>query len=230
MTAPDEDFASMLDASFSARNRSSKIKVGSPADGVVVQITNTTVFVDVGTRSEAEIDRHELTNADGELTVSVGDSIRATVARGGDRPKLVMSLSRGQAVDVSAIEMARDSGVPVEGVVSKAVKAGLEVDLSGIRAFCPASQVDRIYTEDLTIYEGQSLQFKVLEVRDNGRSVVVSRRALLEAARLEQAEELLAGLAEGAIMEGTVSSIKPFGAFVDIGGLEGLVHISELGE
>jgi small subunit ribosomal protein S1 len=74
------------------------------------------------------------------------------------------------------------------------------------------------------------MQFKVLEVRDNGRSVVVSRRALLEAARLEQAEEVLAGLAEGAIVEGTVSSLKPFGAFVDIGGIEGLVHISELGE
>lgn len=220
----------MLDASFDARARSRKLTVGHAVEGTVVQISADTIFLDVGTRAEAEMDRHELTDRDGALTVAVGDTVRATVARGGDRPRLVMSIARSSAVDTSTLEMARDSGVAVEGEVSKVVKAGLEVSIAGVRAFCPASQVDRVYTEDLSVFEGQTLQFKVLEVRDNGRSVVVSRRALLEAERAELVKSRLEEISVGAMMEGTVVSIKNFGAFVDLGGVEGMVHISELGE
>lgn len=230
MTGQDEDFASMLDASFGAQTRPQKLSVGDAVEGVIVQISSDMIFIDIGRRSEAELDRHEVSDKDGNLTVELGDKLRATVARPGEPVKLVMSLSRSTRVDTSSLEMARDAGVAVEGEVTKVVKAGVEVQLAGVRAFCPASQVDRVYTEDLSIFEGQTLKFRVMEVRDNGRSVIVSRRALLEAERAEQAEARLADLSEGAVVEGTVVTIKNFGAFVDIGGVEGMVHISELGE
>ena len=124
--------------------------------------------------------------------------------------------------------MAADAGTPVEGTFSKGVKAGLEVDIGGLRAFCPASQVDITYVGDLETFVGQRHFFRVLEVRDNGRSIVVSRRALLEAERKEQAQALRQTLAVGQQLDGIVQSVQAYGAFVDLGGLQGLVHISEM--
>ena len=109
------------------------------------------------------------------------------------------------------LELAAESGTPVEGTFSKAVKAGLEVDISGKRAFCPASQVDLQFVKDLETFVGQTHFFKVLEVRDNGRSIVVSRRALLEAERAEKAQELMGRLEVGAELEGIVQSLQPYG-------------------
>src|SRR5690606_21452951 len=126
-------------------------------------------------RAEASIDRYQLEDDEGSLKVAVGDRIRATVAQAGDRPKLVVRLGRGGEVDVAALEAAQAAGTPVEGVVSKTVKGGLEVEIAGKRAFCPVSQIDLHYTADPSIYEGQTLRFAVIEVRDGGRSIVVSR-------------------------------------------------------
>lgn len=220
----------MLDASFadSGKETGKKLRKGQSVKGTVVQIGKDAVFVDVGTRSEGQIDRWELQDRDGNLTVSVGDPIKATVEVGGDRPKLVVALGRG-GVDVAALELAAESGTPVEGTFTKAVKAGIEVDLAGTRAFCPASQVDTGYTADLSVWEGQRYQFKVIEVREGGRSVVVSRKAVLADERAAASAEIRAGLEVGAEMDGTVKTIQAYGAFVDLGGVEGLVHISELG-
>jgi small subunit ribosomal protein S1 len=225
-----DDFAALLDASFSeAESASSKrLKQGARVEGKVIQIGKDTVFVDVGTRSEGTIDRHQLEDADGNLTVKVGDTIRAVVQNGGDRPKLAIRIGGKVGADLDALESAMAAKTPVEGTVTKAVKAGLEIDISGHRCFCPASQIDRIYTEDTSVYEGQSMTVLILEIRDKGRSIVVSRRALLEAERANAAAELASKLEAGAVMEGTVSSVKKYGAFVDLGGIEGLIHISEL--
>ena len=225
-----DDFAAMLDASMNAGpgRAKARLRQGQPVEGTVVQIGRDTIFVDVGTRSEASIDRHQLEDDDGQLKVAVGDRIRATVAQAGDRPKLVVRLGRGNEVDVAALEAAQAAGTPVEGVVTKTVKGGLEVEVAGKRAFCPVSQIDIHYTADPSIYEGQTLNFAVIEVRDGGRSIVVSRKALMQAEREAMAEETISRLAPDAIVEGRVTSVKNYGAFVDIGGLEGLVHISEL--
>jgi small subunit ribosomal protein S1 len=112
--------------------------------------------------------------------------------------------------------------------VRKAVKAGLEVEVGGVRAFCPASQVELGYVADLEVFVGQRHFFRVLEVRDNGRSVVVSRKALLLAEREQKAAELAGRIEVGAELDGIVQSIMPYGAFVDVGGLQGLVHVSEM--
>ncbi len=227
----DEDFAALLDESLTGSGKSGggSLPVGKRTEGTVVQIGKDTIFVDVGTRSEGQVARWELEDKDGVLKVEVGDRIRCTVASGGDRPTLVTAFGKSGSADVGMLELAAESGTPVDGEVAKAVKAGLEIKIGKLRAFCPASMVDIGFTADISVFEGQTLRFKVLEVRDNGRSIIVSRKALLLAERETMGRDLLKNLAEGQIVDGTVQSIQAYGAFVDIGGIEGLVHISELG-
>lgn len=225
----DESFSALFEAETSGQGgQRTQLRAGQRVQGTVVAITADTVFVDVGGRIEAHLARNEVLDKDGEPTVSVGDTIKATVAKAGrGAPILRVALGRGEA-DTAELELAAESGTPVEGTFSKAVKAGLEVDISGKRAFCPASQVDLQFVKDLETFVGQTHFFKVLEVRDNGRSIVVSRRALLEAERAEKAQELMGRLEVGAELEGIVQSLQPYGAFVDIGGVQGLLHVSQI--
>jgi small subunit ribosomal protein S1 len=223
----DEDFAALFEQSMTTKaGARAQLETGARVEVTVVQIGKDTVFVDAGTRAEGEIARHELEDDYGRLTVKVGDRLRVTVARGGDRPTLVTRFGGG---GLAELEAALESGAPVEGTVSKAVKGGLEVQIGKHRAFCPASQVHITYTPDISIYEGQTLQFKILEIRDNGRSIVVSRKALQQDERAIAGRETLAQLESGQIVDGTVQTIQPYGAFVDLGGVEGLIHISEIG-
>ncbi|MBL9100820.1 MAG: S1 RNA-binding domain-containing protein [Myxococcales bacterium] len=227
----DEDFAAMFEATpkAPAARGARRVKPGQLVEGIVVEFGADSVFVDIGTKSEARIDRAQLLDKDGKLKVALGDKLRATVASANhEGVVLIVQIGKG-GVDVQALELARDSGVPVEGTVSKAVKAGLEVEIGGVRAFCPASQVDLNYVQDLELYVGQKHFFKVVEIRDNGRSVIVSRKGVLKDERENQARAVRERLAVGAELDGIVQTIQPYGAFIDLGGLEGLVHISELG-
>ncbi len=233
MTHDDDDFAALFEASQEhspGRRGSRKLRTGEQVEGVVVQIGRDNIFVDVGAKAEARIAREQLLDANGQLTVAVGDRLRATVKHAGGRQgaELVKNL-RGGGVGVAALEMSQETGVPISGTVSKIVKAGVEVTIGGVRAFCPASQVDIGYSPSFEHMLDQSYQFKVMEVREGGRSVIVSRKAVLLDERSEQARELRTKLEVGAELQGTVRSIQPYGAFIDLGGLEGLVHISELG-
>ena len=229
--AKTDNFASLMEASVhDPRSREARrLERGEVVEGKVIQVGSDTVFVDIGTPGDARIDRAELEDASGKLSVEVGQTIRATVVRSNPAsPQLTLALGRGGALDVGGLQTALASGAPVSGKVDKVVKAGLEVDFSGVRAFCPASQVELGYAADLSVYEGQALEFKVLEIRDGGRSVVVSRRALLEDQRRERERGLLEQLRVGAQVEGTVHSLQKHGAVIDLGGLEAFVHISEI--
>jgi len=224
----DDTFASLFGAG-GAGAAARRLRQGEVVEARVLTIAGDTVFVDVGTPGDGRIPRAELLDAKGNLAVAVGDTLRATVVdTRPDGPVLTVSLGRGGSVDVSSLELARESGAAVAGEVKKAVKGGLEVSVGGVHAFCPASHVELGFTAELEHYVGQTLDFRVLEIREGGRSVIVSRRALLEERRREATREIREKLVPGADVEGTVHSFGKHGAVIDLGGVEGFVHLSEI--
>ena len=218
------DFAAL----FASAGGMAEFKTGDKVRGTIVSITADTVFVDLGIKSEAFLERREIIDGDGELMFQMGQEIDAQVVHaGGDGVRL----SRGALKAHQLTEMladAADSGLPVEGKVTGYNDGGLEVRVGSRRAFCPKSQIDRGFTEDLAGHVGTTYRFLVTRFDPTGRKIVVSRRALLEREAREMAQETRGLLEEGAVLDGTVRKIMPFGVFVDLGGIDGLVHVSEL--
>ncbi len=224
-----EDFAAMLEAheSESESGEVSEVKIGAKVTGKIIQIDDHEAFVDCGFRNELPISVEELKDNDGQLQYSVGDEITAHVQKGNDGPKLTMAINLRDSGRKALLE-AYEAGTPVEGKVGETNKGGFSIDLGGMRAFCPFSQIDVRRADDPSIFVGQSFKFKILELSEDQRNVVVSRRALLQASRDEQGTETRNSLELGMALEGIVTRLVPFGAFVDIGGVEGLVHISQI--
>jgi small subunit ribosomal protein S1 len=224
MTEPDEDFAAMFEASLKAR----PIAQGQSVDGTLVAIGPEVAFVDVGAKGEATIDLDELKDADGRVEFAVGDRIQAVVVSTAGGLTLSRKLARGAATR-RQLEDAFHSGLPVEGRVEKAVKGGYEVRIAGQRAFCPFSQMDTVRTES-SAHEGKVYTFRITEYKEGGRNLVLSRRALLEQEQRAAAAEAWRSIVPGAIVTGRVTSVRDFGAFVDLGaGVQGLLHVSEMG-
>jgi small subunit ribosomal protein S1 len=179
-----------------------------------------------------EID--QVTDNDGNVMVRVGDVIEARVVEtSGKGGCVILRRTLGKGPDAYAgLEQAHEHGIPVEGVVTEVIKGGFEVQIAGARGFCPISQIDNHFVEDPEPYVGTRHEFRITRFergRGNRVNLVVSRRALLEEEASRQAEETRAHLEVGAVMPGRVTSLKPYGAFVDLGGIEGMLHISELG-
>lgn len=224
----DDSFASLFAKSQGGAG-TRRLRQGEVVEVKVLTVAGDTVFVGLGTPGDGRIPRAELLDAKGELQVKPGDTLRATVVDPRpDGPTLTVSLGRGGSLDVSSLQLALETGAAVAGEVRKAVKGGLEVSVGGVHAFCPASQVELSFVQDLEVYVGQTLEFRVLEIRDGGRSVIVSRRALLEARRQEAAANLREKLVVGADVTGTVHAFSKHGAIIDLGGVEGFIHLSEL--
>ena len=185
-------------------------------------------FVNVGGKGEATIEIDELKDADGDLEVAVGDRIQAMVVSTVGGLTLSRKLARGAAT-ARQLEDAFHSGLPVEGKVERAVKGGYEVRIARQRAFCPFSQIDIVRT-DPSAHEGQVYAFRIIEYKEGGRNLVVSRRALLEEEQRASAAEVRRSIVAGAVLTGRVASVREFGAFVDLGGgVQGLLHVSEMG-
>lgn len=226
-------FAELFEQSDGARSKGSRRpRVGDIVSGRVVALSQESVFVELGAKAEGIIDRAELSDDDGELSVSIGDTVQARVADAREGHILLRTrAARGQ--DASAeLAHAKEHGLAVEGTVSAVIKGGVEVMIGAVRAFCPISQLDSHYVEDPGAFVGRKLEFRVTQYekgRGGAPNVVISRRALLEAQAAEQAAETRAKLEVGAVVPGTVTALKDYGAFVDLGGLEGMLHISELG-
>ena len=224
MTDPTEDFATMFEQSVKAK----RVEKGQTLDGRVVAIGPEVAFVDVGGKGEATIDIDELKDDDGNLEVAVGDRIQAVVVSTAGELILSRRLARGAAT-ARQLEDAFQSGLPVEGRVERAVKGGYEVRIARQRAFCPLSQIDTART-DPPVHEGRVYRFRIIEYKEGGRNIVVSRRALLEEEQRASAAEIRQSIVAGAVITGRVVSVREFGAFVDLGGgVQGLLHVSEMG-
>lgn len=226
---PNDDFASLFNTKGQTGGSVKRLRKGELVEGVVVQIASDCVYVDVGTPSEARIDKGSLTNEQGELRVKVGDAVQATVIDA--RPnslRLSVGFGRGSTLDTTSLRLAMETRTSVTGKVVKAQKGGLEIDLSGVRGFCPASQIELSYVQDLSVYEGQELEFLVAEIREGGRDVVLSRRQLLDLRRQQAFAEARSKLSQGAEVDGVVKSVSRHGIVVDVGGIDGFVHISEM--
>jgi small subunit ribosomal protein S1 len=218
-----EDFAAM----FAGERTGPALEVGQVVKGRVIQITAEHVFIDVGGKGEPWIDRAELTDDDGQLRVGVGDEVEATVVSTRDEIRLSYRLQRG-AQAREALAAAAASGIPVEGKVAAVIKGGYEVTVAGHRAFCPFSQMDLRRTDSPEDYVGRVLEFRINRYAENGRNIVLSRRQLLEERAAKDAEETRRKIVPGAVLPGTVVSLADFGAFIDLGGVQGLVPMSEL--
>ena len=205
---------------------------GDVVTGTVVRVDKDEILVDIGYKSEGVIPLAELTirrsvNPDDE--VAVGEAIDALVLQKEDADgRLILSKKRARFEKAwRRIEAAAESGEPVEGTVIEVVKGGLIIDL-GVRGFLPASLVDIRRVQDLDEYRDQTLRCKVIELNRSRNNVVLSRRAVLEEERREQRQQILDRLQPGVEVEGVISNIVDFGAFVDLDGIDGLIHISEL--
>lgn len=223
--ASRQEFAEMLDASSAAAPAA--LKPGDKVTGTIIQIGEVDAFVDCGGRNELPIAVGELKDDEGNLTHQVGETITAHLQKSPDGLKLTMAINLREA-GAKALAEAYEAGTPVEGKVGQTNKGGFSVDLGGTRAFCPFSQIDVRRADNPEEFVGKSYQFKILELSEDGRNVVVSRRALLQADREAQAEQTRASISLGDVLEGVVTRLVPFGAFVDLGGIEGLVHISQI--
>jgi small subunit ribosomal protein S1 len=223
---PDGELIPDYDATFPVINE------GEVVRGKVVRVDKDEVLVDIGYKSEGVIPVSELSirrSVNPADEVQLGDEIDALVMTKEDAEgRLILSKKRARfEMAWKRIEQAAESGEPVEGIVIEVVKGGLILDL-GVRGFLPASLVDIRRVQDLDEFMGQTLRCKVIELNRSRNNVVLSRRAVLEEERREMRQAILDRLSPGDVVEGTISNIVDFGAFVDLEGIDGLIHISEL--
>ncbi len=222
----DEQMNQMIDGTLT------EFDEGDLVDGTIVKIERDEVLVDIGFKSEGVIPVRELSirkDADPADLVNVGDKIEALVLQKEDKDgRLILSKKRAEYERAwISVEEKFKAGEPVTGEVIEVVKGGLILDI-GLRGFLPASLVDLRRVKDLDAYMGTELEARIIEMDRNRNNVVLSRRVLLEEGRKNERVEILAKLTKGMRLKGAVSSIVDFGAFVDLGGIDGLVHISEL--
>ncbi len=239
MTEPDdEDFGALLAEYEKAGTFAPKRGGPQPGDtvrGRIVSLGKETVLVDLGLKSEGILDAAEVQDEQGKPLVQVGEEIEARVAHIDAKAGFVVlrhRLGRGP-VGRDELQEAFESGVPVQGTVSGVNKGGVEVTVAGVRAFCPISQLDLRHVADAQVFMGLKLSFRITKYeagpRGKNPNLVLSRRAILDEEAKARAAEARARLAPGQVVKGRVASLKDYGAFIDLGGIEGMLHVSEIG-
>jgi small subunit ribosomal protein S1 len=228
---PDDSFASLFEAEAKqGPSGHRKVRVGETIEAAVVQVGRETIFLEFDGKRQAMLDVIEVQNPDGTVDVKVGEMLRAKVIEvDAESGQVRLGRTFGKSGDLAHIQQAFEAGVAIEGKVAGTNKGGLEVDLGkGSRGFCPNSQVGLRAGPPPGDLVGQSLSFLVTEIKDGGRSIVLSRRRLLEAEAREGRDAVLGKLEKGKLVTGTVTAVRDFGAFVDLGGIEGLLPASEI--
>jgi len=221
-----ESFAELFESTSETPGR--KLFPGETVSGRVVKISKDTIFVDLGGKSEGIASITEFLDKDGNLKLREGDWIEMRVASIRDGIHLTKGMKVQGADVLEILRDAKENLIPVEGRVSKVIKGGFEVDLSGIRAFCPLGQIGLSFCEKPEEHVGARYPFRIMEIKEKGKNIIVSRRMLLEEEQEKKSKETLAMLKPDLECEGKVTRLMDFGAFVDIGGIEGMVHISEI--
>lgn len=205
-----------------------ELAVGKNVQAKVVSIGDEHVLFDVGGRSEAVAETKNFRDAEGKVSLAVGDVADLFVTEAGDSVVLAPSLKAEPKAALGQVREAQASGLPLSGKVTGLNAGGLLVDIAGVRGFCPFSQIEVGFCPDPSVYVGKTLEFLVTEVKDGRGGAVLSRKQLLRRAEQEGAERMLATLKPGDDLDGTVARLEPFGAFVNLGGVDGLVHVSEI--
>jgi len=221
-----ESFAELLEESLSA----TQLQPGTIVTGTVVAITPDTVIVNAGLKSEGVIPRNQFSDAEGDLEVAVGDRVQVALDAVEDGSGATR-LSRDKAKRHAAwefLEKAFEAADTVKGLISGKVKGGFTVDLGSVRAFLPGSLVDVRPVRDTSYLEGKELEFKIIKLDRKRNNVVVSRRAVVEEEYSAEREALLERLEEDIEIKGVVKNLTDFGAFLDLGGIDGLLHITDM--
>src|SRR5580765_7085381 len=223
-----------------------EVKVGSRVKATVRSVNDDVALVDFRGRSEGSVETKHFRAEDGKLKIGVGDVVELFVVEAGDQVALAPSLKPGGprgggprgpgrggpggggGAAMKQVREALAAGIPVSGRVTGVNAGGVSVDVGGVRGFCPISQIEAGFCSDASVYVGKTLEFLVTKVESGRGGVVLSRRQLLRRSEQAQAKELLATLKPGDEREGTVARLEAFGVFVDLGGVDGLVHVSEI--
>lgn len=226
--ANSENFEDLFKAEETKKIK--RLTPGQKIKATIVGITDETTFLDVGGKSEGVLNSSELKDDEGTISHQVGDALDVYFLQVKSGEQL-FTISIGGGASTAHLEEAFRSSIPVEGFVKAEIKGGFEITLGGnVRGFCPFSQMGLRRVKDAAAeYLETHMKFLITRFEENGRNIVLSARAILEAERAELKEKLKETLEEGQTIEGTVSSIRDFGAFVDIGGVDGLIPISEIG-
>src|SRR5215471_1398981 len=225
---PTPDFGALLD-NYEKESKAS-IQEGEVVRGIVVDISDQNVLVDIGYKSEGVVPREELVDRNSNLTVKPGDQIDVLIKSLENQDGYAV-LSRADAVRMHAwdkIRHAHQSQEVVKGLVVDRIKGGLKVDVDGVTAFLPGSQVDVRPVRNLESFKGQEIEARVIKLNRKRGNVVLSRKAVLEEAVGKKKSETLGGIEEGVVLEGSVKSLTEYGAFIDLGGIDGLLHITDM--
>ena len=224
----EPSFAEMFEASMKDRG-GEPVKEGEIVKGTVVQITKDYAVVDIGYKSEGQVSISEFINAKGEVTIKPGDPVEVLLeSRENDTGMVVLSKEKADKMRIwDDISAACERDELIEGTIVGRVKGGLSVDI-GVKAFLPGSQVDIRPVRNLDKFIGERHKFKVIKFNKKRGNIVLSRRVLLEKEREEMKKETLKKLKEGAILTGVVKNLTDYGAFIDLGGIDGLLHITDM--
>jgi small subunit ribosomal protein S1 len=223
----EESFEALLNESGAEPAR---LEPGQKVSATVVKIAADWIFIELGRKGEGVLDRKEFVDAQGHLTVKEGEALTAYFLGTENNELRFTTKIGGGAAGLSQLEDAWRAGIPVEGCVEREIKGGYEVRIGGtVRAFCPFSQIDLPKSRPDEGYGKKHLPFRITMFSERGRNIVLSRRVLLEEQAMAERQAQRASLREGMTVKGTVTSIREFGAFVDAGGIEGLIPVSEIG-
>lgn len=205
-----------------------RFEIGEPFETKIVAITNTTIFLDLNAKSEGVLDRSELNDENGNVSVKEGDTIKVYFIGESQGEMRFTTKFSGENADKTLIENAYKNGIPVEGHVESEIKGGYEIKIGTTKAFCPYSQMGFRKKEESSYYVGKNLTFIITEFKNDGRNILVSNRKVGESEYNQEIIRLSKQISEGSIVEATVESIEKFGAFVNIQGFRALLPISEL--